>query len=189
MHLVAIRFRNSEGFTIVELLIVIVVIGILAAVTMVAYNGITSRAYETGVQTDLVNFSKKLEIYKTTSTNGSYPVVSADLDTLGFKFNASVYRTGSDYRTNVLYCRIPGSPAGSMSTDYALLATTKSNKQLYIQGSLGNSVREHTATTWFSTENWDPRCQTVMGASAVSISGGAGYYDTSTPKWRTWTGL
>lgn len=42
MHML-IRNRR-EGFTIVELLIVIVVIGILAAITIVAYNGIQERA-------------------------------------------------------------------------------------------------------------------------------------------------
>lgn len=36
--------RRTTGFTIVELLIVIVVIGILAAITIVAYNGIQQRA-------------------------------------------------------------------------------------------------------------------------------------------------
>jgi prepilin-type N-terminal cleavage/methylation domain-containing protein len=35
---------NSSGFTIVELLIVIVVIGILAAISIVAYNGMQARA-------------------------------------------------------------------------------------------------------------------------------------------------
>ena len=35
---------RQKGFTIVELLIVIVVIGILAAITVVAYNGIQERA-------------------------------------------------------------------------------------------------------------------------------------------------
>ncbi|RYF28607.1 MAG: prepilin-type N-terminal cleavage/methylation domain-containing protein, partial [Chloroflexi bacterium] len=34
---------NNRGFTIVELLIVIVVIGILAAITIVAFNGIQNR--------------------------------------------------------------------------------------------------------------------------------------------------
>ena len=36
--------RNLRGFTIVELLIVIVIIAILAAITIVAYNGIQQRA-------------------------------------------------------------------------------------------------------------------------------------------------
>ena len=38
------RTRSSPAFTIVELLIVIVVIAILAAITIVAYNGIQDRA-------------------------------------------------------------------------------------------------------------------------------------------------
>jgi len=38
--------RSTSGFTIVELLIVIVVIGILAAITIVSYTGITSNAYQ-----------------------------------------------------------------------------------------------------------------------------------------------
>ena len=38
------KHKQQHGFTIVELLIVIVVIGILAAITIVAYNGIQNRA-------------------------------------------------------------------------------------------------------------------------------------------------
>ncbi|MFZ2836491.1 MAG: prepilin-type N-terminal cleavage/methylation domain-containing protein [Candidatus Saccharimonadales bacterium] len=34
------KYKQQSGFTIVELLIVIVIIGILAAITIVAYNGI-----------------------------------------------------------------------------------------------------------------------------------------------------
>lgn len=45
--------RNRPGFTIVELLIVIVVIAILAAITVVAFNGVQRRAAETTVQSDL----------------------------------------------------------------------------------------------------------------------------------------
>ncbi len=53
---------SSRGFTIVELLIVIVVIAILAAITIVSYNGITKSATESSMKSDLRNAAKTLEI-------------------------------------------------------------------------------------------------------------------------------
>ncbi len=68
--------RNSlqikRGFTIVELLIVVVVIAILAAITIVAYNGIQQRAQLSGLQSSISQAARKLEVYKL--NNGSYPV-------------------------------------------------------------------------------------------------------------------
>lgn len=48
----------KKGFTIVELLIVIVVIGVLAAITIVAYNGLQERARVTKIKADLNQISK-----------------------------------------------------------------------------------------------------------------------------------
>lgn len=45
--------RNNSGFTIVELLIVIVVIAVLAAVSVVAYNGVQNRARQSKISSDL----------------------------------------------------------------------------------------------------------------------------------------
>lgn len=41
---------SASGFTIVELLIVVVVIAILAAITIVAYNGIQNRVHDTAIK-------------------------------------------------------------------------------------------------------------------------------------------
>jgi len=56
--------QKQPGFTIVELLIVIVVIGILAAITIVAYNGIQSRAKIAASQSAVASAAKTLEQYK-----------------------------------------------------------------------------------------------------------------------------
>lgn len=63
--------KKQTGFTIVELLIVIVVIGILAAITIVAYNGIQQRAYEASLQSDLRQGAKQLALDYTLTS--SYP--------------------------------------------------------------------------------------------------------------------
>ena len=61
----------SKGFTIVELLVVIIVIGILAAIIVVAYNGIQQQAIAASLKSDLNSASKKLELFKV--ENGVYP--------------------------------------------------------------------------------------------------------------------
>jgi prepilin-type N-terminal cleavage/methylation domain-containing protein len=63
--------RKTQGFTIVELLIVIVVIAILAAITIVAYNGIQQRANNTRRIAAAKDWQKIITAY--TSTNGTYP--------------------------------------------------------------------------------------------------------------------
>lgn len=50
----------SRGFTIVELLIVIVVIAILAAISVVAYNGIQDRSRTSKINSDLAQFQKAI---------------------------------------------------------------------------------------------------------------------------------
>ena len=52
------KFNRQKGFTIVELLIVIVVIGILAAITVVAYNGIQERARTVERENDIALYHK-----------------------------------------------------------------------------------------------------------------------------------
>ena len=60
-----------RGFTIVELLIVIVVIGILAAITIVAFNGVQQRAQNTARLSSGQQAIKLVKAY--VATNGTYP--------------------------------------------------------------------------------------------------------------------
>jgi len=64
--------KNQKGFTIVELLIVIVVIAILAAITIVAYNGIQNRAKQSAAQSRLTQANKKIMAFYVTNSD-RYP--------------------------------------------------------------------------------------------------------------------
>ncbi len=63
----------KRGFTIVELLVVIVVIGILAAITIVSYTGISQKAIASSLKSDLKNAVTTLEIDKASNNAELYP--------------------------------------------------------------------------------------------------------------------
>ncbi|NTW61383.1 prepilin-type N-terminal cleavage/methylation domain-containing protein [Candidatus Saccharibacteria bacterium] len=68
-----IRLGTNSGFTIVELLVVIVVIGILAAITIVSYSSISQRATEASLKSDLSNATKQIELFKVADDSEDYP--------------------------------------------------------------------------------------------------------------------
>ena len=63
--------NNNKGFTIVELLIVIVVIGILALLVVTTYGGIQSKARDTKRTSDIGTIQTQLEAFF--SQSGYYP--------------------------------------------------------------------------------------------------------------------
>lgn len=101
--------QTQQGFTIVELLIVIVVIGILAAITIVAYNGIQERARATSVSTALSQAATKLAVYQVDYPD-LYPADKTALDAIGIQDSGSV---------TYQYTRTAGTPDA-----YCLTATT-----------------------------------------------------------------
>lgn len=111
--------RTRRGFTIVELLIVIVVIAILAAITIVAYNGIQQRARDAARVSDIRSISKALEIYKT--QNGQYPTQVSSTGQGGYEISVPT-ASNSDFlaalRTSGLISKVPIDPTntGDMNT-------------------------------------------------------------------------
>lgn len=91
---------KQKGFTIVELLIVVVVIAILAAITIVAYNGIRDRTEQSAQASSLSQASKKLRTYAI-ENNGSYP---ATIASVGFEnHQGTTYNYQVDNTVNPQY--------------------------------------------------------------------------------------
>ena len=121
--------RHEPGFTIVELLIVIVVIAILAAVTTVAYSGVSARATYSKARDDFATIRKAIELYK------------ADTDKYPLSQNATVWCTygwcGWDQQTGDAFIpglspqylkTIPQLPAANASNDTFLYQSTPDGK-------------------------------------------------------------
>lgn len=76
------------GFTIVELLVVIVVIAILAAISIVAYNGVQNRAKDAELTDEVQKLQTAVEEYNT--INGTYPM-SATWGQMGLADSTAVW--------------------------------------------------------------------------------------------------
>lgn len=73
------KHKQGLGFTIVELLIVIVVIAILAAITIVVYNGIQNRGKSAKTTSAIATYVKALKLYN--ADQNAYPNTSSCLGT------------------------------------------------------------------------------------------------------------
>ncbi len=111
--------QKQSGFTIVELLIVIVVIGILAAITIVAYNGVQQRARDAAPKSDLRQAVTASEMAINDPAVNSYPKGATDVQNLKIKLTRSAYRAA-------LYCYRSGGDA------WAMVVETTDNKAYYV---------------------------------------------------------
>jgi prepilin-type N-terminal cleavage/methylation domain-containing protein len=75
--------KKDKGFTLVELLIVIVILGILATVTVFAVRGITDQGQESACEATAKTYEVAIEAYYAANGTANHPD-GDDLETAGF---------------------------------------------------------------------------------------------------------
>lgn len=172
---------QQRAFTIVELLIVIVVIGILAAITIVAFNGVQDRAKTTALVSDLTSASKQLKIDQVTS--GGYPAtVAAANGGQGLKSSSGItYRYAVDNSANPqTFCL----SATNGTTFYSLTDSTAP-----VAGSCVNIALGAAATNAVLTDGNTasvPYYSGAVGLASVIVDLGAAQDVSSLKIWHYW---
>ena len=159
-----IQRSKQRGFTIVELLIVIVIIGILAAIVIVAYNGITQRGRDSQRLSDMKSIEKALELYH--ADNGGYPTCNNTVYNAGDALSVCSMDSIKNSLVPKYIAKLPVDPTNSGSDVYKYAVGYKKN----------------TATTFndYKTDNY------ITGMKLESVSTVVGGW--TTPPYYTYLG-
>jgi len=148
--------KKNKGFTIVELLIVIVVIGILATLVIVTFTGIQKKGRDSQRQTDINAVQSHVESFY--AQHGFYPTL-ADLGNTTF---VSTYMKGLDPDA----LKDPKGPSKAITT-----TTTKDQYGFEAKNSGGSGCTNDTKTTIGADGPEDNSCDAYV-VEATLESGG-----------------
>ena len=113
--------KQNKGFTIVELLIVIVVIGILALLVITTYSGIQQKARNSKRQTDIQSLQTQMEAFY--SQNGYYPSLT--------DMNSAAWRTTNMKSLDGGALVDPSTTCNPVTATNCLLATSSATLKKY----------------------------------------------------------
>ncbi len=145
---------NANGFTIVELLVVIIVIGILATITTVSYIGITKKADEATLASDLSEAKSQFSLYR--AKHGSYP-------------------TGLDSN----YCPTNADVTPSPDTNYCLKASSNNILKLTVATGATYTLTASNENKTYKVSNNTSPVATITCPNGFIVVPGSATYGTS----------
>ncbi len=128
----------QTGFTIVELLIVVIVIAILATITILSFNSITSRARASAQAADLATMKKKSELRKTEQS------ITCP-DNYVFVYGNTALGT-SDFCVMKYQAKIQGNDVGTTTYAAGMVAESRPTGTPWTNISQTNAITEATET-------------------------------------------
>jgi prepilin-type N-terminal cleavage/methylation domain-containing protein len=88
--------KKDEGFSLIELLVTVIIVGILAAVAIPIYIGVQNSAKDSAVKTDLTNIKTAVVTYYGGDNSKAQPTLdSATLGDFGFTQSAEYATSGT----------------------------------------------------------------------------------------------
>lgn len=117
---------TSKGFTIVELVIIVIVIAILASITIVSYNAVTRNSHIQSVTADLSTSASELAKFR--ADTGSYPTSQA-------QFNTQIKQSNTSGETVYTYTYTAASNTYCLSaTGHSVTYNVRSNRIKAVEG-------------------------------------------------------
>lgn len=203
------RLLRTQGFTIVELLIVVAVIGILATLGIISYTGIQGGARDKGVLSDVEalegvqadysiknNVSGKAWYSGQSGTNGAADIDLAFIPTKGNVIDVVVNTTdycirvynpnAKTYKSLATAYKKESSPGSCTTLSASALAISDD-----ASSGGGGSGSTYTNLVWTSqtgsgSRNWDSVDMSSDGAKIVATVSGTGYIYRSLDSGVTW---
>ena len=170
-----IRSRTTQGFTVVEVAVVLFIIGLLATVGSLSYSAIQATSRNAEASEQLAKFGRTLVKYK--ADHGAYPSsTDALVDEYAVQFKTDLFSTDSYY--NLLYC------STSPHSSYVLTAITKNGKRIFVKNA--DSPDEYTGPLTWSGSDASNICDSVL--TGATAAGPAGWREAGEAPigWRPW---